>query len=105
MADTLPNCWEITKCGREEGGDKMTELGECIASVEKLGHSCWAIAGTLCDGAVQGTMAQKLGYCTSCEVHKLYNRSRGDQGQEVIQQFPEEHTKYMQMMLKNAKAH
>ncbi|MDH3394209.1 MAG: hypothetical protein OEL66_09380 [Desulfobulbaceae bacterium] len=105
MSDTLPNCWEIMECGREQGGDRMTELGECIASKEGLGHSCWAIAGTLCEGEVQGTMAQKLGFCTSCQVHRLYNRSRGEQGTEVIAQFPEEHAKYMQMMLQNAKSH
>ena len=37
----------------------MDELGECVASREGLGHSCWMIAGTLCDGTVQGTAAQK----------------------------------------------
>lgn len=105
MDDELPNCWEITKCGREKGGDKVHELGECIASVEGLGHSCWAIAGTLCDGEVQGTVAQKLGYCTSCQIHKIYNRSRGKQGPNVINQYPEEHAKYMKMMLESSKSH
>lgn len=93
------------ECGREKDGNKMTELGECIASRENLGHSCWAIAGTLCGGKVQGTMAQKLGYCTACKVHKLYNRSRGEKGQEVIAQFPEEHVKYTEMMLRNSRSH
>ena len=104
MADTLPNCWEITKCGREKGGVKISELGECIASKEGLGHSCWAIAGTLCDGEVQGTVAQKIGYCTSCQVHKVYNRARGDQGKDVIDQYADEHAKYIEMMLSSAKA-
>ncbi len=103
MAETLANCWEITGCGREHGGARMEELGECIASREGMGHSCWAIAGTLCGGEVQGSVAQKLGYCTSCSVHKLYNRSRGAKGKEVIAMFPEEENKYIQLMLKNVK--
>lgn len=102
MSNTLPNCWEIINCGREKGGDKEDELGECIASKEELGHSCWAIAGTLCDGEVQGTMAQKIGYCSSCKVHKLYNRSLGEKGQEVIDLHPEEHAKYTKMLLQNS---
>ncbi len=43
----LLNCWEIMKCGRQKGGKKVNELGECIASKEGMGHSCWAVAGTL----------------------------------------------------------
>ena len=103
MNDTLPNCWEITGCGRENEGVNMEEFGECIASREKLGHSCLAIAGTLCGGEVQGSVAQKIGFCTSCGVHKLYNRSRGEKGQEVIAMFPEEESKYITLMLQNAK--
>ena len=34
-------------CGREAGGAKVAELGECIVSKEGFGHSCWGIAGTL----------------------------------------------------------
>ncbi len=103
MDNSLPNCWEITECGREKGGRKVEELGECIASKEGLGHSCWAIAGTLCDGEVQGTVAQKIGYCTTCKIHKLYNRSRGAKGKEVIALLPDEETKYIKMMLKSSK--
>ena len=99
MKDTLPNCWEIENCGREKGGPKVDELGECIASKEGLGHSCWAIAGTLCGGTVQGTIAQKIGYCSDCEVHQLYNRSLGKYGKEIASQYPEEESKYIQMML------
>lgn len=102
MDDNLQNCWEITACGREKDGVKMDELGECIASMEGMGHSCWAIAGTLCGGEVQGTVAQKIGYCTSCSVHKLYNRSRGAKGKAVIAKYPEEENKYIKLMLQNA---
>ena len=104
MNNKLPNCWEIENCGREKGGHKVEELGECIASKEGLGHSCWAIAGTLCGGEVQGTVAQKIGYCTNCPVHKLYNRSLGKHGQEIASQYPEEEAKYIKMMLKKSGA-
>ncbi|OIP23129.1 hypothetical protein AUK22_10000 [bacterium CG2_30_54_10] len=54
---SMKNCWEIKKCGRETGGPKSKELGVCVAAREELGHSCWMIAGTLCGGAVQGSVA------------------------------------------------
>jgi hypothetical protein len=49
----LLNCWEINKCERQRGGKKVNELGECIASKEKVGHSCWAFAGTMCGDEIQ----------------------------------------------------
>ena len=54
------NCWEFFGCGRETGGEKVRELGECPASTDasadglnngkNAGRICWAVAGTLCDG-------------------------------------------------------
>ena len=102
MEKRLPNCWEREKCGREEGGSMIKELGVCIASKEKMGHSCWAIAGTLCAGKVQCTVAQKIGFCTSCEVHKIYNRSTGKQGKEIADNYPEEDGRYKAALFKNS---
>ena len=67
----LPRCWEIRDCGREKGGSKVEELGECIASREGLGHFCWAIAGTLCGKEVEGTTARQIEGCLQCEVYIL----------------------------------
>ena len=67
----LPNCWEIQGCKREKGGEKVSELGECIASKEDLGHSCWAIAGTLCGGTVQRDVDEKEESCKECDVYNL----------------------------------
>ncbi len=63
------NCWEVFKCCREPGGSKAEELGACTtASEERLdgvhggkcgGRACWVIAGTLCQGTLQGTFAKK----------------------------------------------
>jgi len=71
------NCWEFKNCGREPGGKKSAELGVCPATTypdldgahngRNAGRACWAIAGSLCGGKVQGTYAQKLNNCWRCE--------------------------------------
>ncbi|MBC8553207.1 MAG: hypothetical protein ISR96_00900 [Nitrospira sp.] len=81
------NCWEIKKCGREQGGDKSEELGVCpaatlsacdgINSGNNAGRICWAIAGTFCGGRVQGDFAQKSVSCMSCEVFKEIKAEEG----------------------------
>ena len=96
----LLNCWEIKKCERKKGGNKVSELDECIASKEGMGHSCWVIAGTLCLGKIQCTHAQKIGFCTSCKVYHLYNRSKGKLGKLVQTMYPEEDAKYRNIMMK-----
>lgn len=63
-------------CGREPGGSKVQELGICpAATVEGLdginggkngGRVCWTVAGTFCDGHVQGTYAVKILTCIKC---------------------------------------
>jgi hypothetical protein len=103
MPDNLPNCWEILKCERQKRGSKVRELGECVVSIEGMGHSCWVVAGTFCGGEVQGTIAQKLGFCASCEVRKLYGRAMGSKGKEVRLLYPEEDKKYTKIMLIHAK--
>lgn len=81
------NCWEVTGCGRQPGGDKEAELGICPASVEKRadgmnggrngGRACWALAGTLCRGEVQGTFATKLVNCMQCDFYLQVAREEG----------------------------
>jgi hypothetical protein len=87
MASGRLNCWEYKNCGREEGGSKVCELGVCRAALEKRtnginngrngGRACWAIAGTLCGGKVQGSFAQKLASCLSCGFYKSVLREEG----------------------------
>ena len=86
-------------CGRQKGGPKEKELGECIASREGMGHSCWEIAGTMCGGVVTGTAAQKKITCMSCQVYKSYNRLSGAKAAEVRMGFPEEEAKYTERLL------
>ncbi len=102
MKNNLLNCWEILECGREKGGHQESEFGECVVSKEDMGHSCWAVAGTFCLGEVQGSVAQKLGYCSSCDVHRLYNRSTGSKGNEIRAHHPDEESRYLAIMLDRA---
>ncbi len=85
MAKT--NCWEFKKCGRQPGGPKVAEFGECPAAKEKKtdgcnqgkmgGRSCWALAGTLCGGKVQGSFAQKASNCMECDFYKTVKAEEG----------------------------
>jgi hypothetical protein len=81
---TKLNCWEFKKCGREPGGENVTELGVCPAAVETRtnamnsgnngGRACWAISGTMCGGKVQGSYAVKIGNCLNCEFYQRVQR-------------------------------
>ncbi|HEX9861614.1 MAG TPA: hypothetical protein VGB23_10440 [Nitrospirota bacterium] len=74
------NCWEFMKCGRNAGGPKAKELGECVATLEtrlhgihdgkNAGRACWILKNTLCGGDVQSNLAVKLGKCLYCEFYK-----------------------------------
>lgn len=62
-------CWEYMKCGR----DKDSSL-KC-PSYPNFGRVCWAVAGTFCEGKVQGTFAQKHENCKKCEFYKKIRSS------------------------------
>ncbi len=89
------NCWEFTKCEREPGGKKVQELSVCVAATETRlngihggingGRTCWAIAGTLCDGEVQGTFAQKIDNCMDCDFYQLVYEENKEDFKSIIQ--------------------
>lgn len=35
------------------------------------GRSCWVVAGTLCNGEVQGSFARKYASCIECSFYRL----------------------------------
>ena len=35
------------------------------------GRTCWAVAGTFCEGEVQGTFAQKISSCKDCNFYRV----------------------------------
>jgi len=57
-------CWEFMKCNR----DVNSEL-RCPA-YPNFGRACWVVAGTFCEGKVQGTFAQKYEDCSKCDFFK-----------------------------------
>ncbi len=81
------NCWEFLECERELGGHKAGEFGVCPAAIETKvdginggkngGRSCWAIAGTLCGGEVQGSFALKFQDCLKCEFYQFVKKEEG----------------------------
>ena len=81
------NCWEFKKCGREQNGSKVDELGVCPSSTEKAldgvhggnnaGRACWVVAGTLCNGIIQGTFARKYNNCFECNFFKTVKEEEG----------------------------
>ncbi|HTS48102.1 MAG TPA: hypothetical protein VMH05_09165 [Bryobacteraceae bacterium] len=84
---TKSNCWEVKNCGRQPGGAKVAELGVCVAASSQAangvnggkngGRICWAIAGTLCGGKVQGSFAQKMANCGQCPFYGLVKQEEG----------------------------
>ena len=87
VSDRRLNCWEHTGCGREPGGRRVAELGVCLASVDSrldgihggknAGRCCWVVAGTFCEGQVQGTFAQKHPSCERCDFYKRVQEEEG----------------------------
>jgi two-component system NtrC family sensor kinase len=63
-------CWEYKKCGREK--DATTK---CPA-YSNFGRICWSVAGTFCEGKVQGTFAQKYEDCRKCDYYQMLKRER-----------------------------
>jgi signal transduction histidine kinase len=59
-------CWELKNCERWPGGKKEAEFGVCI-TYPWGGWHCWALAGTLCGGLIQGSAAAKEGNCQMCQ--------------------------------------
>lgn len=81
------NCWEFKQCNRQPGGLLAGELGICPASTDmtlngvhggkNAGRACWAVAGTFCGGAIQGTEAQKKHNCWMCNFFKQVKNEEG----------------------------
>ena len=80
------NCWQVKNCGRQPGGPKAGELGVCPAAItgssginggNNGGRICWALAGTLCGGKVQGTFAQKAANCMQCPFYLTVKQEEG----------------------------
>ena len=77
---TKLNCWEFKNCGRQPQGAHVKDMGLCPAAEEEsldgthsgtnAGRACWVVSGTLCQGIVQGTFAQKFKNCEVCDFYQ-----------------------------------
>jgi DNA-binding XRE family transcriptional regulator len=55
------NCWKEKKCPLE-----ARQI--CPAWEYQIGHLCWFINGTICDGTVHGSWEEKMKVCRNCKV-------------------------------------
>ena len=63
-------CWEYMKCGRDKDA-----TAKCPA-YPNFGKVCWVVAGTFCEGKVQGTFAQKYEDCRKCDFYQTAKKLR-----------------------------
>jgi DNA-binding XRE family transcriptional regulator len=54
-------CWAIKKCS-------LMARRNCPAWEFQIGHLCWFINGTICNGEVQESWQEKMKMCRQCEV-------------------------------------
>ncbi len=54
-------CWEIRRCS-------LTSRQACSAWEFRVGHLCWFINGTICQGKSQESWTQKMKLCRECPV-------------------------------------
>lgn len=81
------NCWEAMNCKREPGGIEAQDKGVCPAASDQLnwgrnrgqfaGRYCWNVAGTCCNGKVQGDFAEKMRDCAMCKFFQQVKREEG----------------------------
>ncbi len=69
--DQKTPCWEYMKCGIEKDPSRR-----CPA-YPYFGRICWAIAGTLCEGRIMGTYAQKIHECHHCPFYQFCHGEEG----------------------------
>lgn len=82
-----PNCWEITRCGREPGGEHAASPGVCPAAAARWAHglnggknggrACWAIAGSFSRGEICGTLAARMCDCMACDFFARVGKEQG----------------------------
>lgn len=81
------NCWEIKDCihnpeRRQKNGGPVcpaARSGE-FDGVNKgtfAGRFCWAVAGTFCEGQMQGMFPRKFVDCLHCDFFQQVDREEG----------------------------
>ncbi len=86
--------WGRKDSRQEPGGEKEAEPGVCLVVTDprlkglhggkNAGRACWALAGTLCGGEVQGTYAAKEENCLKCDFYKEVKDRAGNSFSGVL---------------------
>ncbi len=63
-------CWEYMQCKQDVNHD------ESCPAYPHFGRICWAVAGTLCAGKIQGTFAQKIHDCHRCGYYSMMQSAK-----------------------------
>ncbi len=81
------NCWDYYGCGRAPGEKNALNPGVCPAASDQsydginsgkcAGRFCWAVAGTFCEGKIQGSYADKRITCQDCDFFKMVLAEEG----------------------------
>ncbi len=81
------NCWDYKKCGRENNGVNVHELGVCPAASateadgfcggKNGGRGCAFITGTFCGGVIQGASKDKEKDCANCGFYEQLIKEHG----------------------------
>ena len=58
-----------------------------VNSGQNAGRYCWAVAGTLCKGEIQGTFARKFRNCLACSFYLSVERDEGSAFTLLLEDF------------------
>jgi len=72
------NCWEYKKCGYGPKGENGNRTCPTVNEIRldgvhngvRAGRACWVVAGTFCNGQIQGQFAQKYTTCMNCDFYQ-----------------------------------
>lgn len=87
IPDTRKNCWEFVNCESGKKRMRFRKVPVCPVRNEKrlngihggknAGRACWVVAGTLCNGQVQGAFEEKCENCFACNFYRyVMNQER-----------------------------
>jgi hypothetical protein len=71
------NCWEHKGCHKELCPAHSEKRLDGIHGGTNAGRACWVVAGTRCEGVVQGEFAQKIGNCMRCDFYTMVSLEEG----------------------------
>ena len=93
MEEKRLNCWEYKKCGYGPNGNKSNSmicptvsesLLHGVHNGDQAGRACWVIAGTFCEGTVQGKFAQKYNTCMNGDYYQKVLEEEGHKFQITL---------------------